>query len=69
MTDLLLTWEEISEYLRMSRRTAQRMERDERLPIRRKGKGYVYALRDEVDAWLTEPAQTTQATKQTVYTE
>lgn len=57
MKEMLISWEEIAAYLRVSRKTAQRMEKVAELPIRRKGKGFVYAFKDEVDGWLTEPQQ------------
>ncbi|HNT33922.1 MAG TPA: helix-turn-helix domain-containing protein [bacterium] len=57
MREMLISWEEIAGYLRISRKTAQRMEKSSELPVRRKGRGFVYAFKDEVDTWLNRPPQ------------
>jgi len=57
MGNMLLTWEEIAGYLRISRRSAQRMEKICDLPVRRKGRGFVYAFKEEIDSWLKGPGE------------
>jgi hypothetical protein len=50
----LSTWKEISAYLGVDARTAQRYEEELHLPVHRLdsgGRGRVYALADEIDAW------------------
>ena len=53
-------WKEIAAHLGRGVRTAQRWERELGLPVRRLGTGgaeVVYALRDEVDAWLLKQSR------------
>jgi hypothetical protein len=53
-------WKDIAAYLGRGVRTAQRWERELGLPVRRLGTGgaeVVYALRDEVDAWLLKQSR------------
>jgi len=59
------SWKEIATYLRRTVRTVQNWERNERLPVHRHRhgtRGTVYALPEEIDAWLAQrseaPAQT-----------
>lgn len=60
-TARLESWKQIAVYLRREVRTVQRWEKSEGLPIRRhfhvKG-ATVYALRKEIDDWLTGRSQT-----------
>lgn len=60
-TERLDSWKEIAVYLGREVRTAQRWEKDEGLPVLRhfhvKG-GTVYALKEEIDTWLTDRGQT-----------
>jgi hypothetical protein len=54
----LTGWREIGLYLERAPRTAQRWERDFGLPVHRERHGrvdVVYAMRSEVDTWLTSP--------------
>jgi hypothetical protein len=46
-------WKQIADYLRVSIRTAQNMEKEQRLPVRRGAgiKGQVFALPAEIDEW------------------
>ena len=46
-------WKQIADYLRVSIRTAQNMEKDQGLPVRRGAgmKGQVFALPAELDQW------------------
>lgn len=50
-------WKEIAAYLRVSVRTAQSLERDQGLPVRRSAgaKGHVFAFSSEVDEWRQRP--------------
>ncbi len=55
MTQLLNSWKEIAAYLGRGVRTAQRWERDLRLPVRRprgKDRSAVIAFTYELDQWL-----------------
>jgi hypothetical protein len=55
MTQLLNSWKEIAAYLGRGVRTAQRWERDLRLPVRRprgKDRSAVIAFTNELDCWL-----------------
>ena len=59
MSTPLTSWKQIAGYLGKGVRTAQRWERDMSLPVRRpegRAKGIVYALPDEIDVWLQQPA-------------
>ena len=51
-------WKQIADYLRVSIRTAQNMEKDQRLPVRRGAgiKGQVFALTNEVEEWRLNEA-------------
>ncbi len=51
--DRLDSWKEIAAYLRRGVRTAQRWEREAKLPVHRVAteRGSVYAFRSELDAW------------------
>lgn len=59
--DRLDSWKEIAVYLRREVRTVQRWEKNEGLPIHRhihlKG-GTVYAMKEEINVWLTGRGQT-----------
>ena len=57
-TGRLDSWKEIADYLRRSVRTAQRWERDARLPVRRVSSdgSAVYAFRSEIDDWWRKRA-------------
>ncbi|MGE5357728.1 MAG: hypothetical protein ACM3NQ_01835 [Bacteroidales bacterium] len=63
-TTRLVGWKEISAYLRRSIRTVQRWEHESDLPVRRyptkRGEG-VFALREELDAWLKSASGTAAA--------
>jgi hypothetical protein len=53
------SWKEIAEYLRRDLRTVRRWEKTRELPIHRVpggGRSAVYALRSEIDAWLSGTA-------------
>jgi len=53
----LSSWKEISDYLKIRVRTAQRWEKDLNLPIHRVSGSpgtYVYAYKEELDRWLEE---------------
>jgi hypothetical protein len=53
-------WKDIASYLGRGVRTAQRWERELGLPVRRLGTGgaeVVYALKEELDAWLLRPSR------------
>ena len=55
MATPLTSWKEIARYLGKGVRTVQRWERDLDLPVRRparRTKGTVFALTEELDAWL-----------------
>ncbi|HYR91314.1 MAG TPA: hypothetical protein VE422_45075 [Terriglobia bacterium] len=55
--DLLVSWKDIAAYLKCSVRKAQRLERQE-LPVNRiPGTKSVWALRPEIDQWLTLKAE------------
>jgi hypothetical protein len=52
---LLTSWKQISQYLGIGIRTAQRWERELIMPVRRphrKMRSGVVALTDEIDVWL-----------------
>jgi len=54
-------WKEIAAHLGRGVRTAQRWERELRLPVRRLGTGgaeVVYAFKEELDAWLLRQSRT-----------
>jgi len=53
----LSSWKEISDYLKIRVRTAQRWEKDLTLPVHRVSGSpgtYVYAYKEELDTWLEE---------------
>lgn len=54
MSDTLTCWKEIAQYFGKGVRTVQRWEREAGLPVRRVngGKGRVFALPQELGAWL-----------------
>ena len=61
-SDCLEGWKEIAKYIRRIARTAQRLEKEGNLPVRRypgRVKSRVYAHRSELDAWL-HGAETTR---------
>jgi len=54
-SNTLQSWKEIAAYLKRGVRTAQRWERNERLPVRRPrpgGRSPVFAFPQEIDEWL-----------------
>lgn len=54
---LLTSWKEIADYLNVTVRTAQRWEREFKLPVHRLGKdqkSHVTANADEIDEWLNQ---------------
>jgi len=54
-SNTLQSWKEIAAYLKRGVRTAQRWERNERLPVRRPRPGDrspVFAFPQEIDEWL-----------------
>ena len=56
---VLNSWKEIANYLARAVRTAQRWERNSKLPVHRIGNGPkapVFAFRQELDAWLEQQA-------------
>jgi len=56
---VLNSWKEIASYLARAVRTAQRWERNSKLPVHRIGNGPkapVFAFGDELDAWLERQA-------------
>lgn len=56
MKKVLSGWSEIAQYIRTSVATAQRYERNLRLPVRRHGTGpkaHVYAIASDLDHWLS----------------
>ncbi|MBW1936652.1 MAG: hypothetical protein JRI84_14100 [Deltaproteobacteria bacterium] len=59
--EILSSWKEISQYLGIAVRTAQRWESDLGLPVHRPekfDKTYVIAFKDEIDAWLQQKTRT-----------
>jgi hypothetical protein len=60
---ILYSWKEIAVFLKCGLRTAQRWERDEKLPVHRHNhqrRGTVYSLTNEIETWLKtrEPSET-----------
>jgi hypothetical protein len=56
---VLNSWKEIANYLARAVRTAQRWERNSKLPVHRIGNGPkapVFAFGEELDAWLEQQA-------------
>jgi len=56
-SEVLNSWKEISNYIGRGIRTVQRWEKDFGLPVRRPSghlKGSVFALRHEIDEWVTK---------------
>jgi predicted DNA-binding transcriptional regulator AlpA len=63
---VLRSWKEIASYVGACTKTVQRWEQTHRFPVRRvqAGKGaVVFAIRDEVDNWLSQDARTAPAGK------
>jgi predicted DNA-binding transcriptional regulator AlpA len=59
-SEILNSWKEIASYLGRGVRTAQRWERELRLPVRRprgRRRSAVIAVRKEIDAWLSSCPQ------------
>lgn len=56
----IISWKRIARYLGRSERTARRWEREENLPVHRLNHGSshsVFALTDELDAWLDQQSE------------
>lgn len=69
MNEILSSWKEIAEFLGKGVRTAQRWERELGLPIRRppgKDSRVVFALREELTAWVKAQPFTGGATHSAV---
>jgi hypothetical protein len=49
---VLTSWKEIAQYLGKGVRTVQRWEKEMRLPIHRCTSGIIFALPDEITAWI-----------------
>ena len=65
-SDRLDSWKQIAVYLDREVRTVQRWEKNEGLPVHRHihlKRGTVYALREEINVWLTARSQTSRKSR------